>query len=79
MFGECREAAFLLVRVPKDADEYSCGFEIAGTTNVVDGDEADFGHGELAPDGFANGALQHFADSVMTEIGHGFVKSGAGG
>jgi hypothetical protein len=69
-FGEGGEAAFLLVRVAEDADEDGGGFQIARALDVVDGDQANGGHVELAANGFANRAFQQFTDSFLAEAGH---------
>ena len=38
--------------------------------HVVDGDQAGFADGEFAADDFADGALEQFADSLVSEGGH---------
>jgi hypothetical protein len=68
LLGEAVEAALLLVRVAEDADVNGGGFQIAGAIHVVDRDETDVADVELAPDGFADGALEQLADSFKTEV-----------
>ena len=67
---ELGEAELLLFLVAEDADEYRRGFEITRAVHVVDGDEADIAHVELAADGFANGALEQLANSLETKVRH---------
>jgi len=70
MFGEQLQPAFLLISAAENANEDDGGFEISGAVNVVDGDEAGFANVEFTTDGFANGALEQLADSLLAKVGH---------
>ena len=64
------ESPFLLVGIAQDADKDEGGFQIPGHIHVIDGDEAGLADGDLAPDGFADRALQEFAHALESQRRH---------
>ena len=64
MAREQREAALLLLRTSKDADEDAGGMEVARYVHIIDSDEAGIADLELAADGLADLALEQFPDAL---------------
>ena len=70
MLNQQRQAALLLFWIAEDADENDGRMQITRDIHIIDGDKTGFADLKLAPDDFANRALQQLANTLHSERGH---------